>query len=77
MDLDFIRVISIASYYSIFKMKILIEGDIDEAKLIKIGKFLVRMYAGKKEHINFLIVEGMEEKSRKKVMNVLEEMWKK
>lgn len=57
-------------------MKILIEGDIDEKKLIKIGKFLVKMYKGKKEHINFLIVEGMEGKTKDKITKILGEMWK-
>jgi hypothetical protein len=57
-------------------MKILIEGKMDENKLIKLGKLLVRMYQGKKEHINVLVLEGTENKSKEEVTSLLEEMWK-
>jgi len=59
------------------KMKMLIQGDMDEKKLIKLGKFLVKMYQGKKEHINVMILEGGENLDMKETAKLLEEMWKK
>lgn len=55
--------------------KILIEGDIDEKNLIKIGKLLVKMYHGKKEHVNILILEGTENKNKEETIKLLEEIW--
>lgn len=56
-------------------MKILIEGDIDRKKLIKLGRLMVKMYKGKKEHVNFLILEGTEKLSVESATKLIMEMW--
>ena len=57
-------------------MKILIEGDMNEKQLTRIGKLLVKMYRVKKEHINVMVLSGTEYKSVEEVNKLLREMWK-
>ncbi|MFW9927942.1 MAG: hypothetical protein ACFFD1_00960 [Candidatus Thorarchaeota archaeon] len=55
-------------------MKLVIEGDINESNLIDIGKFLSRMFRGKKEHINVFVEKGLKDKSIEETIKLLNEM---
>ncbi|KKN69313.1 hypothetical protein LCGC14_0441710 [marine sediment metagenome] len=55
-------------------MKLIIDGDIGEEDLIKIGKFLTDLYHGRKEHVN-VNIEGLEEMKACDVAHITEAMF--
>jgi len=57
-------------------MKILIEGEISDRKLVEIGKLLVKLYRGKKEHINVLFLEGDNLKTKEELTKIFKEIFK-
>ena len=55
-------------------VKITIEGDLDKEHIIKIGKLVVKMFKGKKEHAN-MFIENTKDMSIKDVRAVMKVIW--
>lgn len=56
--------------------EMMIQGDFTEEDLVKLGKFLVTNWKGRKEHINVGIRKGLHKKSIDETLKILQEMWK-
>lgn len=53
-------------------MKIYIDGDINEEKMVKIGKLLLELYKGTEDHINIIIEDN--NKTRDEMLEIYKKM---
>lgn len=55
-------------------MKMILWGECTEDQLMELGKSLVKIWGGKREYMNALIIEGLEHKTVEESQEILSRM---